>query len=170
MKITNKHVLFWDGIFSNWHPEPDLVVEVNGEILYFTSSEQLFMYLKALYFDDIETAELILLAKDPKEAKKLGRRVRGFKDSKWAEVREDLMYKAIDMKLRADPEFRHELLKDEYGDKIFVEASPYDKVWGIGLKEDDPNADNEDMWLGLNLLGKTLTRLRDDIRRNKKSV
>ena len=170
MKITNKHVLFWDGIFSNWHPVKDLIVEVNGEIISFPTSEHLFMYLKAIYFSDFDTAEQIKQATTPKEAKKLGRRVRGFKESQWEEVRENFMYQSIDMKRRADSNFEKELLKEEHRDKTFVEASPFDKVWGIGLKEDDLGADNEEMWLGLNLLGKTLTKLRDDIIRDKESV
>ena len=128
------------------------------------------MYLKAIYFNDFETAEQIKQATTPKEAKKLGRRVRGFKESQWEEVRENFMYQSIDMKRRADSNFEKELLKEEYRDKTFVEASPFDKVWGIGLKEDDLRADNEEMWLGLNLLGKTLTKLRDDIIRDKESV
>lgn len=170
MKITDKYVFFWDGIFSNWHYIDKMYVEVNGEELYFPTSEHLFMYLKAIYFDDIDVSEQILLAKSPKEAKKLGRMIKNFDESEWTKVREDIMYKTLEMKRRADSDFEKELLKDEYDNKLFVEASPFDKIWGIGLKEDNPDAEDENKWKGLNLLGKTLTRLRDDIKRNKKSI
>lgn len=48
--------------------------------------------------------------------------------------------------------------------KTLVEASPYDKIWGIGLRKDDPRAWNKSTWLGKNLLGEILTRVRDKLR------
>ena len=170
MTITDKYVLFWDGVLSNWHYVTDFVVEVNGEVLVFPTSEHLFMYLKAIYFDDEDIAEKILIVPTPKAAKKLGRQVKGFSDKTWNTVKEDLMYKCLELKCKACPEFKDELLKDEYKDKIFVEASPFDKIWGIGLDEHNPDSKDETKWRGLNLLGKTLTKLRDDIRGNKTSV
>jgi predicted NAD-dependent protein-ADP-ribosyltransferase YbiA (DUF1768 family) len=54
--------------------------------------------------------------------------------------------------------------------KILVEASPYDKIWGIGMLQSDPNATDHTKWKGLNLLGYILTRVRDDLRKNEVSV
>jgi ribA/ribD-fused uncharacterized protein len=41
-----------------------------------------------------------------------------------------------------------------------VEASPLDRVWGIGLTADDPRAADPSSWLGLNLLGEALMEVR----------
>lgn len=166
MKVTDRHVLFWGGVFSNWQTVPKGITYVDkqtGEIIKFSSSEQLFMYLKAAFFGDYEIAEELTHTTDPKEAKKLGRKIKGFSEVEWEKVREDIMYEAVSYKAQFYPLFKDSLLA--YGNREFVEASPFDKVWGIGIAEDDPRADNEGEWEGLNLLGKTLTRLRDDLKK-----
>ena len=38
-----------------------------------------------------------------------------------------------------------------------------DRIWGIGLAEDDPKAWNKKSWRGKNLLGEVLTRVRDKL-------
>lgn len=73
MKETTKHVLFWGGPLSNFEE-----VHFSLEGYKFSSSEQYFMWKKAKTFGDEEIAEKILKAKTPKEAKKLGRKVRGY--------------------------------------------------------------------------------------------
>jgi len=47
--------------------------------------------------------------------------------------------------------------------KILVEASPYDRVWGIGLTQDDEMAWSRATWQGKNLLGYALTEVRDEL-------
>lgn len=44
--------------------------------------------------------------------------------------------------------------------KILVESCPEDKIWGIGLSQDDERAWNESTWKGENLLGKILVKVR----------
>lgn len=56
----------------------------------------------------------------------------------------------------------------ETGDAVLVEASPLDKIWGIGLARDNADASNPKKWKGLNLLGKALMAVREDLRNNKK--
>ena len=51
------------------------------------------------------------------------------------------------------------------GDKILVEASPYDRIWGIGMLETDNRAENPLLWNGENLLGFALMEVRDQLRR-----
>ena len=155
MKVTDKHVLFWGSNFSNFAKAKFIALDKQ-----FYTSEQYFMYMKAMTFNDKETAELILKAKDPKVAKKLGRRVKNYNDEVWNEKRYGFMYDAIKLKFDNNPELKKELLS--YPNLTFVEASPYDTIWGIGMLEDDPNADDESMWKGTNLLGKALTQLRDE--------
>lgn len=157
MKTTDKYVFFWSGIYSNWYPSQ---FEVNGRT--FSCAEQFFMFAKAMIFEDEETAEKIMATTNPKEQKKLGRRVKTFDEEEWTFWRYHAMCEACYNKFTQNPKLGRELLQT--GDKILVEASPYDKVWGIGLGELDPNAEDESKWRGQNLLGQALMQVRDEIR------
>lgn len=118
------------------------------------------MYLKALYFKDYEIASQILKVKTPKEAKKLGRKIRDFNEEAWSEVREDKMEQTIKAKFNQNPQLKELLLSEEFDNKQFVEASPYDRIWGIGYSEDFAMANIND-W-GQNLLGKIITQYREN--------
>ena len=159
MKVTDKYVFFWGGPFSNFAPVEE-GIEFDG--FRFHTSEHVFMYIKAKTFNDDEIAEKIKNALDPKTAKKLGRKVRGFNEQVWEKHRDNAMKTAVQLKFDASSEFRNELLKEKYRNKTFVEASPYDCIWGIGMSMDDPDVNNESKWRGLNLLGNILTKLRDE--------
>ncbi len=152
MVVTDKYVFFWGGIFSNWYPAKFIV-----DGWQFSNSEQYFMFEKAVYFDDVETASLILEEPDPRKAKILGRGVKHFDKKAWDEVCVTSMMKAIEYKFMQNELLKNELLK--YKNKTFVEASPYDKKWGVGLSEDDPLILNKENWKGKNLLGECLTNL-----------
>lgn len=152
---TKTHVLFWSSIFSNWARAEFKVNDIT-----FYNSEQYFMYLKALTFKDDETAQLIIeKGKNPKEAKRLGRLVKNFDNTVWDKIKFQCMFEAVKFKFNANPDLKKELMS--HGNRTFVEASPVDRIWGIGLAEDDPRADDESQWKGQNLLGKALTELRD---------
>jgi ribA/ribD-fused uncharacterized protein len=150
-----EYYLFYGGVFSQWYKSNFTLHGVN-----FTHAEQYMMWQKATLFNDADTAEKILRAAHPKEQKELGRQVIGYKDDVWIQERETVVYRGNYAKFTQNPEMLSRLL-DVRG--TFVEASPYDKIWGIGRGMDDPLALIESKWLGLNLLGKTLTRLRDDL-------
>lgn len=155
MKTIKNYVFFWDGWLSNFYP---CKIVFNNKV--FCSSEQLFMYLKALYFKDYEIASQILKVKTPKEAKKLGRKIRDFNEEAWSEVREDKMEQTIKAKFNQNPQLKELLLSEEFDNKQFVEASPYDRIWGIGYSEDFAMANIND-W-GENLLGKIITQYREN--------
>lgn len=156
MKVTDKYVFFWGGPLSNFAPIKE-GIKFDG--FRFPTSEHVFMYIKAKTFNDNEIAEKIKSTPDPKTAKKLGRKVRGFNEEVWEKHRVNAMKTAVQLKFNASPEFRNELLKEKYRNKTFVEASPYDCIWGIGMSMEDPNVNNEHEWRGLNLLGNILTEL-----------
>ena len=50
------------------------------------------------------------------------------------------------------------------GSRVLVEASPRDRVWGIGLAADDERAGSPERWQGLNLLGFALMEVRHRLR------
>lgn len=162
MKVTDKHVLFWGSIFSNFE-RASFIFE--GKC--FPTSEHFFMYQKAQFFGDKDTANKILLTNHPREAKKLGRQVKNFNSEEWSAVCREYMKQALRLKFSQNKDMKEELLK--YPNHCFVECSPYDKIWGIGIAEDDPRADNESEWLGTNWLGQCLTEVRDEFLNNSKN-
>jgi ribA/ribD-fused uncharacterized protein len=165
MKITDKYVFFWGGIFSNWNKVNNgITITMYNKTVTLPTSEHLFMWLKAMYFEDLEIADKITKTTNPKDAKILGRLVKNFNEEKWKIKREESMYLALNYKLLFDQNFKRELWAERYNDKLFVEASPYDCIWGIGMKEDNPMITNPQNWKGLNLLGKLLTKLRNETR------
>lgn len=165
-RVTDNHVFFWGGPMSNWFPS-SLEMEVGGEKLKFSNTEQYFMYMKAKEFNDEENAKLILLnGSDPKAAKTLGRRVRNYDDGRWGKVRYDVMLKANMAKFTQNGELRKHILSDEFKGKGFVEGSPFDTIWGIGI-DWKTAPDDESEWLGQNLLGKVLDEVRDTIQKEQ---
>jgi ribA/ribD-fused uncharacterized protein len=160
MRETDTHIYFWGSFLSNWIPN-DL------EIIYcdrmFTNSEQIFMFLKAVFFHDDEMRERIVKEGfDPRTAKRLGGQVRNFNEEAWSKVREEKMYEACYMKFAWIPKLRKQLL--DTGDKILVEGTPLDPIWGVMIKWDDDRILDEKNWKGQNLLGKCLMRVRKDLR------
>ena len=167
-RVTDNHVFFWGGPLSNWAPSK-FEAEVDGQKLMFSNTEQYFMYRKAVEFGDEETAALIMLkGSDPKAAKTLGRRVRNYDDKRWDEIRYGVMKEANIAKYMQNEEFASHLLSEEFKDKHFVESSPIDIIWGVGLHMKDPLIDDEKNWRGRNLLGRILCEVRDYIRENFK--
>lgn len=151
MKTTTDMVLFWRAadIYSNWHPS---VFTVRGTP--YANAEQFLMAEKARLFEDPSAHAKIMKATDPLDMKNLGQTVKGYSDSVWFDNREAIMLQAVSAKFGQIPELYQQLMATQ--DRDIVEASPYDKIWGIGLGENDPWALNKSKWRGLNLLGKSL--------------
>lgn len=143
--------------FSQWYEAPFVV---DGER--YPTAEHFMMAQKAALFGDQETRALVLRAPNPGAAKALGRRVRGFDEAVWTEKRFAIVVRANEAKFSQNPELE-QFLKTT-GSRILVEASPVDKIWGIGLAQDDERAKDPNAWLGLNLLGFALMQVRDVIK------
>ncbi|MFT2019025.1 NADAR family protein [Streptomyces sp. 796.1] len=159
-----KYVHFWgheprrDGAlsaacFSQWWPAPFTVEQVT-----YATAEHWMMAGKARLFDDTETERRIIAAPHPGQAKELGRSVRGFDEKVWLEHRFELVVRGSVEKFRQHPALHEYLLNS--GNRILVEASPVDRIWGIGLSADDDRTANPTKWRGLNLLGFALMEAR----------
>lgn len=154
LRLTDTHVYFWGSVFSNFHK---CSFKLLGQ--QFSSSEQAFMWCKAKAFKDEEIAAEILKYSDPKKVKALGRKVKNYDDAKWDMVRYELMVKVNEAKFSQNKDLL-DILK-ETGNRKLVEASPLDKIWGVGLHYDDDAILDESNWVGKNLLGKALMDVRD---------
>ncbi len=156
---TEKFKFFWKShsIFSNWYISS---FEIDG--IEFNCSEQYMMYAKAMLFKDTHMAKRILSEAEPEEQKKLGRRVKGFDRDIWEENCKAIVYDACKAKFEQNaPLLKKIMATDGY---ILVEASPFDTIWGIGLRADDPAALDRKTWRGKNYLGEILTTLRENLK------
>lgn len=131
---------------SQWYPAPFVV---NGVV--YPTAEHFMMAAKARLFGGEDAAHSILEAAHPAAAKKAGRQVRGFVESVWVEHRVGVIIAANEAKFSQSPALRAFLLAT--GKRVLAEASPTDRIWGIGLAAGDPQARNPLEWTGLNLLG-----------------
>ncbi len=156
MITTDTHVYFWRGPFSNWERRHKLILDPVNDDQMFDSSEQAFMWWKAVFFQDMRIAGLVAKQPDPAIAKKLGREIKGYDDKLWACVRLGYMTYVCYFKFNQNEDLKAILLGT--GDRTLVEASPLDTVWGIGIGEEDAAAGVP--WRGTNLLGIALMDVR----------
>lgn len=158
MKKTDKFIFFWGDrdVYSNFHYSP-----FYHQGKKFIWSEQAVMYRKAMLFGAKDVAEQILKASSPKKCRDLGRSTDiPFKQAVWVRERERV-YKSVLRDKFALPALRKQIVKS--GDRVLAEASPFDKIWGIGLRDNHPDAENPEKWRGKNLLGKVLMEIREEI-------
>ena len=163
--LRPKYLYFWGhqrsksgavtaACFSQWWVAPFVIDGVT-----YATAEHWMMAQKARLFGDEEVFERIIAARTPAEAKNLGRQVRGFDDAAWNARRMAIVVRGNREKFAQHPELREFLLNTH--DRVLVEASPVDRIWGIGLAADDERAADPRRWDGLNLLGFTLMEVRD---------
>ncbi len=131
--MAEAFTFFWKSRLSQWQLSPFVLGGVR-----FTHAEQYMMYAKALLFGDRDAAGRILAAETPREQQAVGRTVRGFDESVWALFREGVVFAGNYARFDQNPD-QLELLFATRGTTL-VEASPHDRVWGIGLAADDPRA------------------------------
>lgn len=130
----------------------------------FNSSEQYFMFRKAEYFNDEGVAKKIMASTDPGEQKQLGRTVSGFDSQEWDKVCRRFMYEAVYLKFSQNEQIKRHILKNVGMEN--VEASPFDEIWGIRLRESDYRASIKSEWKGKNWLGIIVDEVRDELQKD----
>jgi ribA/ribD-fused uncharacterized protein len=155
--IMEKFTFFWgERPFSQWSPSE---FTVDGRK--YNTAEQYMMDQKAAFFGDEEIRKDIMEAIHPADQKRLGRQVKGFDTERWQLVCKDFVYKGNYEKFKQNADMKEALFAT--AGTILVEASPKDKIWGIGLKKEDPRCQDRSTWQGTNWLGEVLTKVRDDL-------
>ena len=122
----------------------------------FANVEQYMMYCKAILFKDKEIAKRIMATNNPNEIRSLGRIVQNFNPKVWDKKCMDIVSHGCYLKFTQNKDLKEKLL--ETGDKMLVEASPYDRTWGIGLNKKDAKTVKKENWPGENRLSFLLKR------------
>lgn len=138
---------------SQWYP-----CEFEVEGTRYCTTEQYMMAQKAVLFGDQELYEKIMHAGHPREYKALGRQIRNFKQNVWEQHKYEIVLKGNVAKFSQNAELKEFLLGT--GERVLVEASPYDRIWGVGIKAEDMAIQNPNNWQGQNLLGFALMEAR----------
>ena len=164
----SKFLFFWghqpnkDGsisktCFSQWWLSS---FEVEG--ITYKTAEHWMMAKKAVLFNDKAILEKIIVSNSPVEAKKLGREVKNYNETLWLAARFEIVKEGNYHKFSQNPELKTFLLNTK--DRVIVEASPVDAIWGIGMTGDHKDVLNPKKWKGLNLLGFALMEVRDELK------
>ena len=134
IKIYDKNVAFWGSFLSNFYPctfilnTPfDVIYAINDvdeserKDFIWKSSEQCFMAHKAHCFMDFKTMADIILTEDPKEAKKLGRKIKDYDDEIWSSLRKAIMKKVVFEKFSQNDELKSLLSDDIFFRKVIFQ-------------------------------------------------
>ena len=165
--IRYKYVFFWGhrqgragaidkACFSQWYPAK---IEVDGHR--YGSAEHFMMAEKARLFDDGETLDKILKSPNPGAAKQLGRQVKGFVEDTWQSACFDIVVRGNLAKFSQNGDMGSFLKSTKK--RVLAEASPVDRMWGIGLAHDNEHVENPLKWRGRNLLGFALMVVRSKL-------
>ncbi|HVF05583.1 MAG TPA: NADAR family protein [Frankiaceae bacterium] len=157
-------LFFWGHTPRDGHPGPWVLsqwwgapFEVEGVV--YPTAEAFMMAEKARLFGDETRLAEILAADHPAAAKDAGRRVTPFDSAVWDAHRYDAVVRGNVAKFSQHPDLRAYLAST--APRVLVEASPADRVWGIGLSAGDAAARTPSTWRGSNLLGFALTEVRE---------
>lgn len=158
--VRDGYALFWNEWPSNWTWSP---FTLDGKT--YNCVEQYMMAEKARLFKDERALKRIMGTTDPAVQKRAGREVQGFDERRWSSACFDIVLRGSLCKYRQNPALCEKLLATN--DLTMVEASPKDKIWGIGLGANHPDATKPGKWLGKNLLGKVLDQTRKILREER---
>ncbi|GHC48462.1 NADAR family protein [Roseibacillus persicicus] len=161
-----KYLFFWGhsaqegsitkACLSQWYPASFQVSGIN-----YPSTEHFMMAEKARLFNDEPIRQRILSCQSPAEAKKLGRQIANFDEQVWQQNRFKIVVTGNVAKFSQNQKLGDFLKQTQK--RILVEASPRDKIWGIGMAQSNPDAENPLLWKGPNLLGFALMSARNQI-------
>ena len=152
--VKNGYALFWGQWPSNWMISPFVINSAT-----YNCVEQYMMAEKAKCCGDFEALARIMASPDPSDQKRHGRNIQNYDEEKWSAIRYSVVLRATIRKYNQNPDLMKKLMS--MGDVTFVECSPEDVIWGIGMRASDPRATDPSQWLGTNLLGKAVTEARD---------
>ena len=166
-----KYLFFWghtpskDGsisksCFSQWWQSSFVVNSIS-----YKTAEHWMMAEKARLFDDQEILNEIIVCDHPMEAKQLGRKVKSFDPDIWNRRKYEIVKQGNYHKFSQHKDLKEFLLSTK--NRVLVEASPRDRIWGIGMSQNNENAENPNLWRGQNLLGFALMEVRDELRLEK---
>lgn len=133
--------------------------EIDGTV--YCCAEQYMMAEKARLFGDEKMLRSIMGTRYPKEMKAYGRAVQNFDKAVWEQNCGRIVKAASRAKFSQNRELLEFLVNT--GSRILVEASPRDRIWGIGMGKSNPDAENPMKWRGRNMLGFALTQTRDEL-------
>ena len=165
--LQPKYLFFWGhqpqvdhridkSCLSQWYEASFTINQIT-----YPTAEHYMMAEKARLFEDEANLQKILLAQHPGEAKKLGRAVQNFDGSRWEAHRFEIVVQGNSAKFSQNQALKTFLFNTK--NRILVEASPNDAIWGIGLSQDDAQASQPEQWAGLNLLGFALMTVRANL-------
>uniref|UniRef100_A0A6G6AD51 DUF1768 domain-containing protein n=1 Tax=Borely moumouvirus TaxID=2712067 RepID=A0A6G6AD51_9VIRU len=162
---TDKYIFFYGHnpnkigteIYSQWYPII-FYEEVDNKKLKYINAEQYMMAQKALLFEDFDIYEEIMKETNPAKIKIFGRKIKNFDENIWNDYKYDIVLSGNRLKFEQNPDLLKKLLQT--GNKLLVEASPYDYIWGIGLSAQKASKIPKKEWPGQNLLGKVLTQIK----------
>jgi ribA/ribD-fused uncharacterized protein len=156
MALFTSYHPFLKGVFSQWHATRFTLHDRT-----FVTAEQWMMFAKAMLFGDETRASAIMATDDPAEQKRLGQRVADFDQTLWDHWKVDIVFQGNLAKFQQNGGAARQLAGT--GSALLVEANPRDWIWGAGLAADDPAFGDPAQWRGTNLLGRILTKVRDEI-------
>ncbi len=164
-----KYLFFWghtpnkDGsvgksYFSQWWPSSFKVKDLT-----YKTAEHWMMAEKARLFDDQNILEQMIECNHPMEVKQLGRKVKNFDPEIWDRYKYEIVKAGNFYKFSQHEDLKKFLLNTK--NRIIVEASPRDRIWGIGMSQNNEKAQNPNLWRGQNLLGFALMEVRDELKK-----
>lgn len=145
------------GWLSNWYRSG---FELDGNT--YSSVEQYIMYQKCVLFGDEESAQKVMGTDYPDAQQAIARNADGYIDCVWRGYRQIIAENALYAKFSQNEGLKQKLL--DTGDAWLVECAHSDKNWACGISLYDDQRFDASNWLGMNILGFALMKVREDLR------